>query len=171
MMGLKFTPTPENNNPYELSDDVYEFLRKIRLWEYFDDEENNDESLVKKKSNFTTPIGRNESLDMYATATKTSCAIPSKENKQIKHNIILEQRNAINSLAQDNSIVIKEADKRGGIVIMNTDFYRRKVLEMLTDDSYYQSVPENKRREIFGKIDELIKSHKTLTKKRNRVFN
>ena len=36
---------------------------------------------------------------------------------------------------------------------------------MLTDYSYYQLVPENKRREIFGKIDELIKSHKTLTKK------
>ena len=115
------------------------FLRKIRLWEYFDDEENNDESLVKKKSNFTPPIWRNESLDIYATATKkTSCAIASKENKQIKHKITLEQRNAINSLAQDNSIVIKEADKGGGIVIMNTDFYKNKVLEMLTDDSYYQ---------------------------------
>ena len=67
--------------------------------------------------------------------------------------------------------MIKEADKGGGIVIMNTDFYKRKVLEMLTDDSYYQPVPENKRREIFDKIDKLIKSHKKLTKKRNRVFN
>ena len=55
-------------------------------------------------------------------ATKTSCAIASKENKQIKHNITLEQRNAINSLAQDNSIIIKEADKGGGIGLMNTDF-------------------------------------------------
>ena len=54
---------------------------------------------------------------------------------------------------------------------MNTDFYKRKVLEMLTDDSYYQPVPDNKRREIFDKIDKLIKSHKKLTKKRNRVFN
>ena len=53
MMGLKFTPTPENKNPYELNDDVNdvnEVLRKIRLWEYVDGEENNDKSLVKKKS-------------------------------------------------------------------------------------------------------------------------
>ena len=28
---------------------------------------------------------------------------------------------------------------------MNTDFYKRKVLEMLTDDSYYQPVPDNKK--------------------------
>ena len=37
---------------------------------------------------------------------------------------------------------------------------KRKVLEMLTDDSYYQPVLGNKRREIFGKIDDLIKSNK-----------
>ena len=48
---------------------------------------------------------------------------------------------------------------------MNTDFYKRKVLEMLTDDSYYQPVPDNKRREIFEQIDKLIKSHQKLTKK------
>ena len=29
-MGLKFTPTPEKNNSYELNDDINEFLRKIR---------------------------------------------------------------------------------------------------------------------------------------------
>ena len=36
---------------------------------------------------------------------------------------------------------------------------------MLTGDSYYQPVPNNKRREIFGKIDKFIKSHKNVTKK------
>ena len=45
------------------------------------------------------------------------------KNKHIKHNITLEQRNAIKSLAEDSSIIIKEADKGGGIVLMNTEFY------------------------------------------------
>ena len=45
-MGVKLTPTPEKNNPYELNDDVNVFLRKIRLNENFEGEENNDESLV-----------------------------------------------------------------------------------------------------------------------------
>ena len=68
-----------------------------------------------------------------------------KKNKQIKHKIALEQRNAIHSSANKNSIVIKEADKGGGIVIMHTDFYKRSDLEMLTDESYYQPVPYNTR--------------------------
>ena len=49
MMGLKFTPTPEKNNSCELDDDVNAFIRKIRLCEYFDGEENNDVSLVRNK--------------------------------------------------------------------------------------------------------------------------
>lgn len=164
-MGLKFTPTPEKNNSYEVNDDTTEFLRKIRLLEYFNGVNNNDVSLVKNKSNFTPPSGRNETLDTYAATTKTLCSMVSKENKPIKHNITLDQRNAIKSLSQDNSIVIKEADKGGGIVIMNADFYKGKILEILTDDNYYQSVQDSNTREIFSKINKLIKNHKNLTKK------
>ena len=87
------------------------------------------------------------------------------EHKKIKHNITLEQRNTIKSLVKDNSIFIKTADKGGGIVIMNIDFYKRKVLEMLTDESHYQPVPDDNRKEIFDKINNLIKNNKKLTKK------
>ena len=48
---------------------------------------------------------------------------------------------------------------------MNIDFYKRKVLEMLTDESYYQPVPDNNRKEIFDKINNLIKNNRKLTKK------
>ena len=50
------------------------------------------------------------------------CNAVPKENRRIKHNIAQEQRNAIKSLAEDTSIIIKEADKGGGMVLMNTDF-------------------------------------------------
>ena len=36
---------------------------------------------------------------------------------------------------------------------------------MLTDESYYQPVPDNNRKEIFDKINNLIKNNKKLTKK------
>ena len=48
---------------------------------------------------------------------------------------------------------------------MNIDFYKRKVLEMLTDESYYQPVPDNNRKEIFDKTNDLINNNKKLTKK------
>ena len=54
---------------------------------------------------------------------------------------------------------------------MNIDFYKRKVLEMLTDESYYQPVPDNNRKEIFDKINNLIKNNKNLTKQEIEIFN
>ena len=61
-MGLKFTPTPIKSNHYEIDDALLEFFRKIRLREYFDGTNSRDESVVKNKSNFYPPKGRNESL-------------------------------------------------------------------------------------------------------------
>ena len=50
--GLKFTPTPSNSNIQALKSDISQFTCKVRLIEYFDDTEDDDESLVRNKSNF-----------------------------------------------------------------------------------------------------------------------
>ena len=47
--GLKFTPTPSNSNTQELNKDILEFTRKVRLVEYFDGIEDDDQSLKQKQ--------------------------------------------------------------------------------------------------------------------------
>ena len=64
--GLKFTPTPKRN-VHELKKDTENFTRKLRLIEFFADEEANDDnniSLVKKKGKFTPSRERNKTLDI-----------------------------------------------------------------------------------------------------------
>ena len=56
--GLKFTPTPHNSNIPELTKDISEFTRKIRLIEFFEGCKDKDESLVRNKSNFIPPQSR-----------------------------------------------------------------------------------------------------------------
>ena len=63
--GLKFTLTPPIGNPEQLTEDLKEFNRKMRLVEYFDGTEDTDESLVRNKSNFIPPPERNNALDFY----------------------------------------------------------------------------------------------------------
>ena len=63
--------------------------------------------------------------------------------RKTSFNITRNDRKAIDNLAKDTSIVIKEADKGGGIVIMNKEFYKRKLLQMLDDKSFYKQI-ENK---------------------------
>ena len=67
---------------------------------------------------------------------------------------------SISSLQNDETIIIKEADKgRGGgvIVIMNRDYYKRKVLEMLEDNAFYKEANNDCSKTTFKNIKSLIK--------------
>ena len=71
-------------------------------------------SLVKNKCDFIPPRNRNAALDRYIENVQNT---PIKPNSNNKYNISLAERNAIKSLANDQSIIIKEADKGGAVVI------------------------------------------------------
>ena len=120
--GLKITPTPKFGNKEELIEDLHEFHRKLRLALYFDDTENEDISLVRNKSKFVPPPTdkRNIVLDDFINAVenfpKSSC-----RTLVVKQNLTQSEREAIKSLKEDNSIIIKEADKGGVSDIMDKE--------------------------------------------------
>ena len=60
-----------------------------------------------------------------------------KPNSNKKYNISSAERNAIKSLANDQSIIIKEADTGGAVVIMDRERYIEKVEHMLSDKKKY----------------------------------
>ncbi|XP_062612905.1 uncharacterized protein LOC134274656 [Saccostrea cucullata] len=85
-----------------------------------------------------------------------------------KRNLSNDEENAIKSLSNDYSIVIKEADKGGAVVIMDADYYKSKVMEMLSNREFYNEIPEKQGKKIIQKVKHLLKKHKStssLTKK------
>ena len=69
-----------------------------------------------------------------------------------------EQRKAIVDVANDNSIIIKPADKleSGSILIMNSDDYVNACFDTLTDPDFYQELPSDPNPDYRVKIDEKI---------------
>jgi hypothetical protein len=71
--GLKFCPKPKSNDKIKLAEETYNFATRLRLKEYF--YENNDKSehkefkqmpfFNKRKSTFIPPNGRDTYLDFY----------------------------------------------------------------------------------------------------------
>ncbi|XP_062587971.1 uncharacterized protein LOC134249655 [Saccostrea cucullata] len=150
--GLKFTPTPKQDN-VDLIKDTEEFCRKLRLREYFQNEENTDESLVRNKSNFKPPPNRDKHLDEFIRCLQSSARSNDiSMNTHIKDNITRREREAIKSLASDNSIIIKEADKGGAIVIMDTDHYKEMVLDQLNDNNFYKELVSNEDSKTMRRI-------------------
>ena len=61
----QFTSTPTKRNILQIREDISEFTRKIRLAEYFHGKDDPDDSLVKNKTKFISPLGRNISLNNF----------------------------------------------------------------------------------------------------------
>jgi hypothetical protein len=59
-------------------------------------------------------------------------------------------------LSNDKDVVIKEADKGGGAIVMNKTYYKQKILQMLEDQDYYKSAPENYDKKTISKIEEQL---------------
>lgn len=82
--GLKFSPTPFNSNNQELTKDINEYTRKLRLAEYFYSEDTEKEEdfitepdLVRNKPTFNPKRGRNDVLN---TVCDTLENIPLENN-------------------------------------------------------------------------------------------
>ena len=67
--------------------------------------------------------------------------LPSPHNKT---NSATDEIKAFNELRKDESIIIKEADKGGAVIIMDKNYYAEKIHEMLNDPAYYEKCEDMK---------------------------
>ena len=95
MKGLTFTPTPPSNES-KIRAELIEFVRKLKLEEYFADKTFNTIDLVRPKSDFTPKAGRVPELDDLAGEIMT---MEIKE-KRFKDNLSKQERKALSNLRQ-----------------------------------------------------------------------
>ena len=146
--GLKFIPTPTRTNKTELLADIKKFGRRMRLKEFFldqnDDQFNYTKVDLRKPSKFTPKPGREPALDFYLKSLER--VILNSEARKCKFNVSKEERDAIIGLRKNKNIVIFEADKGGAVVIMNKQDYVTEALKHLDSkdangDDIYQKLP------------------------------
>ena len=172
--GLKYTPIP-NSNKQELKKDIKEYTRRLRLAEYFNTTEsdesdsNEPEDLVRNKSNFNPKKGRNGMLDTVCE-TLQSLTLDTTHNKSVRNNLSKNEEKALRSLASDKTIIIKEADKGGAVVIMNAAYYERKITHMLSNTEFYTEVAENQDKKAMQKIKKLLHKHSSVLSEKEEDF-
>ena len=63
-----------------------------------------------------------------------------------------EENKALESLTNNESIIIKEADKGGAVVIMDRDYYETKIMKMLLNPEFYSEMSENQDKKQCKKL-------------------
>ncbi|CAC5363519.1 unnamed protein product [Mytilus coruscus] len=160
--GLKFTPTP-NEDKTQLGADIDEFGRRLRINYIFceDNEENEEEEnkpLVRNKSDWIHKPTKDKDLEETIKALKTNSLT---SNKNVKDNLTHEEKTALQNLKSDKSIIIKEADKGNAVVIMDREYYRDNILNMLQDEMSYEVTDKKMDKQTTTMIKKLLKKHKT----------
>ena len=126
----------------------------MRLAEFFLDKKTSDDSLVKNPSSFTPKPGRNKELDTFLNNIRIQ-EPNTNEVQQRTCNTSKPELDALSNLEKDRTIVIKEADKGGGVVIMDTEFYRQIMLAHLNDQNTYIPINPSDTPKVLEKIKRL----------------
>ncbi len=162
--GGKFTTVPKHNAK-ELSKDVHTFCKNLRWKEFFHDDDSdtsmnstgladNDPSLVRNKSTAIPPTGRNKALDSYVNFLSSFPKGPTE--KHIHFNTSKGEHEALSQLQNDRTIIIKEADKGGAMVIMPNDY----ITKILTSSSSYAPTTQKAEDSALRKVKLLVTKHK-----------
>ena len=146
--GIKFSPYPAKINMYQYVQELSAFQRRMRLREFFVDTDSKEETpewmRVKKKSTFTPTKGRECNLDTYLEQVTTDTLKLLRVNSDANcENLTGKEREALEVLRKEESIVIKPADKGGALVIMDKVDYDEAVLKMLSDGNFYTESKED----------------------------
>ena len=156
------------SNVGEVKQDIAAFSRKLRLMEYYKNKStDNDVSLVKNKGTFTPERGRSRTLDIIID---NLARIPVTSSEKRKHNLTKEESTALKRLRENGDIIIKEADKGSGVVIMNKEFYVRKIDLLLSDTTTYREISENLDTTIMKKMKSFTTKHKRILTKKEAQF-
>ena len=94
----------------ELSQDLTDYYRRIRLKEFFLDLPPTEPEPFRKKSTWVPPKNRIAAMETYVQAVSTQVNYSPNLSRRTHDNLPREERQALNSLWQRTDIIIKPAD-------------------------------------------------------------
>ena len=134
--GLHFVPIPKHLNKALLRKDLEDFRRKLRLkWFFLKDERQFNINPFKQKSKFN-PSKNDAAIEFYLSQLEEE--ILSTDEKNLFSNLTKGERNALYSLRDNTSIVIKEVDKESDAVVWDREDYLAEAKKQLDDKEVYQ---------------------------------
>lgn len=164
---MKFTPTTRGDY-FEVKNGLEQFTRKLKIRDIFWGQQFEDNSLVRNKSKKTFT---SKNIDVKNLARSIEALEP--EQVFVEDNLTPLERNALADLRNNPNIVIKPADKGSSIVVMNTEYYRDKlVLSDHLQTESYDKVDTDRDEAVAAQLNDLLTRHATcLTKKEAEYVN
>ena len=163
--GLNYCPIPGEPVLGEKYEDLERFHNNLRWKHHFSSQTPTKpgtslEELVKRSNIFRPTTGPkappgSSVLETFIILneielTKSTTICPKQ------HNLTRAEKDAVSTLAKDNEIVIKPADKGGAVVIQNTTDYITEAKSQLNDRKYYHQVDHDLTEEYTSQVNQYL---------------
>ena len=155
--GLSFCPTPREIDTFALRKDMLEYVRRLRLKEYFcgDRDVDGDVSEIpafRKKSTWCPDRNRDLILETYVHMLERK--IFSHDLRiRCQRNMSKEEQEALENLRGYEDIVIKQADKGSAVVVMDREKYVSEAMRQLNDKEVYIPLTKDPTEEMIETIN------------------
>lgn len=137
--GLSFIPQ-SNLNVFGLKVDLFKCFRQIKLRHFFSKVETRPNLAPFRPKSTFCPTSLNASINTFCRIVENDIMQLTEKRQVTSPNLSKEERTALTELMNDKSIVIKPADKGGGICIQDADKYREEILSQLSDTRFYKKL-------------------------------
>ena len=135
--GLKFIPTPNSINIAKIKENLEVFGRKLRLKWHFRNQDNfSPIDPFVEKSRFNPKS--DSMIEVYLSCLEDRIVKMAENFKPSFYNLTKEEKAALNTLRDDTSIVIKEADKGSAVVVWDREDYIKEASSQLKDKDVYE---------------------------------
>ena len=161
--GPKFCPTPGSYDEVQLLDDVKEGLRRVRLREFWFDEDAPAQLPTSfkfyKKTHWEPPKDRDQALEAFSSSVITKVTSHSSQPPQ-HQNLSKNTRKAMTDLKQlvkDRIIRISPADKGGAVVVQDFHQYYDEAMRQLSNTHHYENLSSDPTGDIAKTSNELLR--------------
>lgn len=152
--GLGSVPTIQYDS-FQTCIDFYLLTRQLKLRCMFGDSEQNILTKCKPKSTFVPTIN-DTFLCTFEKLILQDITRPENQDMGVGKNLSKTEFDALMGLKKDTTIVIKEADKGGGFVVMDVDQYIYMVDRLLSNEEHYQKIAYDPTNHIMNIVKAMV---------------
>ena len=155
--GLSFCPTPRQIDIFAVRKDLSNYIRRVRIKEYFYSEGDVDGDVSEKpafRKKSTWCPDKHRDLVLQTSASVLERKIFSHDlTVQCHRNLSEEEQGALDNLKGYDDIIIKQADNGSAVVVMDREKYVGEALRQLSDRDVYIPLTKDLTGEMIRKIN------------------
>ena len=159
--GLSFCSTPKEIDMFALRKDMFDYVRRLRLKEYYCgdagvDGDFSDKPEFRKRCTWCSERNRDAVLETYVSLLERKL-FSQDLSVRCQRNLSKEGQEALDNWRGYDDIIIKQADKGSAVVVMDRVRYVGEAMRQLNDKDVYIPLKKDPTEEMIEIINERVR--------------